>query len=153
MSYDQEVQGENEMSLESPMAHSPSTCLVLIRPEPQGLFSAQLVGLPDLRATANSREAAVEQLRTMLRVCVESGQLQAVEMPTEPQLMKWFGHAKEDPDFADFLGELRRSRNEVDRQDRDSPDDSGCSVVTSEIPTSNNLSEHDEFRDEQNRRD
>jgi hypothetical protein len=32
-----------------------------------------------------------------------------VEMPTEPPLMKWFGHAKEDPDFADYLDELRRS--------------------------------------------
>jgi len=103
----------------------------LVRPEPQGFFSAQLVGLPDLRATAKSREAAVEQLRTMLQGCIDSGQLKAVEMPAEPPLMKWFGHAKEDPDFADYLDELRRSRAEVERPDGDSPDESGCSGSSS----------------------
>ncbi len=46
----------------------------------------------------------------MLQGCIDSGQLQAVEMPMERPLMKWFGHAMEDPDFADYLDELRRSR-------------------------------------------
>jgi len=119
------------MSLESPMVHPPRSCLVLVRPEPQGFFSAQLVGLPDLRATAKSRETAVEQLRTMLQGCIDSGQLQAVEMSAEPPLMKWFGHAKEDPDFADYLDELRRSRAEADRRDGDFPDESGCSGSSS----------------------
>ena len=67
----------------------------------------------------------------MLQGCIDSGQLQAVEMPAEPPLMKWFGHAEEDPDFADYLDELRRSRAEVDRPDGDSPDERGCSGSSS----------------------
>ncbi len=104
------------MNLESPMVLSPSSCLILVRPEPQGFFSAQLVGLSDHRATATSREAAVEQLRTILQECIDSGQLRAVEMPTKPHLMKWFGHAREDPNFADYVDEVRRFRTEIDRQ-------------------------------------
>jgi hypothetical protein len=67
--------------------------------------------------------------------------------------LKWFGHAKEDPDFADYLDELRRSRAEVDRREGDCPDESGCSGSFSRIPPSHGLPEHDELRDEQSRRD
>ncbi len=91
------------------MVHRAKSCLVLVQPESQGFYSAQLVGLPDLRATAESSEAAVEQLRAMLQGCIDSGQLQVVDMRPGPPLMKWFGHATEDPDFADYLDELRRS--------------------------------------------
>ena len=92
MWYHQEVRGKVAMSLENPMVHPPRSCLVLVRPEPQGFFSAQLMGLPDLRATAESREAAVEQLRTMLQGCIDSGQLQAVEMRAEPPFRRTGDH-------------------------------------------------------------
>src|SRR4051794_10693153 len=85
------------MSIEhDPAAFNP--CLVLIRPEPQGLFTAQLVGLADLHVTAASREAAVEGVRSMLRDWIEAGKLLPIELPAESSLMSWFGHAKDDPD-------------------------------------------------------
>ncbi len=119
------------MSPANPTLHPSSSCLVLVRSDDQGFFSAQLVGLPDIRATAKSRETAVDQLRTMLQEWIDSGQLQPVELPTEPSLMKWFGHAKEDPDFADYLDELRRSRSVENRRDGDSSDETGSSDSSS----------------------
>ncbi len=119
------------MSLANTSLHPSSSCLVLVSSDDQGFFSAQLVGLPEIRASAKSRETAVEQLRTMVQEWIDSGQLQPVEMPTEPSLMKWFGHAKQDPDFADYLGELRRFRAEEDPREGDFSDESGCSDSSS----------------------
>ena len=48
--------------------------------------------------------------------------------------MRWFGHAKDDPDFNDYLEEIRKFRNEVDHNSDDQSALGECSS-TSSTPT------------------
>ena len=40
--------------------------LLVVRAEPVGQFTAQVVGLPEIHSTAASREAAIQQVRNVL---------------------------------------------------------------------------------------
>jgi hypothetical protein len=115
-------------------SHSATSYLVDIRPEPPGRFTAQLVGAVDLHATAPTREEAVEQLRTLIRQRLDSGALVWVEVPRENPLMRWFGHAKDDPTFPEYLEEIRKFRDEMDRRDNPGSGPNECSD-TSLTPT------------------
>jgi hypothetical protein len=48
--------------------------------------------------------------------------------------MRWFGHAKDDPDFTDYLDEIRKFRNEADRNSDDQSGPDEC-FSTSSTPT------------------
>lgn len=87
--------------------------LIQVRPEPPGQFTAQAVGLPELRATAPSRDAAVQQVRALLGQSLASGQLEVVTVAPGNPLMKWFGYANpNDPSEQAYLAELERFRRE-----------------------------------------
>jgi hypothetical protein len=122
------------MNTETANSDSAPTAWVEIRPEPTGDFTAQLVGAVDLHATASTREEALKQLRTLLRQRLDSGSLTWVEVPRENPLMRWFGHAKDDPTFPEYLEEIRKFREEMDRRDDPSSGPSECSD-TSLTPT------------------
>jgi hypothetical protein len=86
---------------------------ILVRPEPPGRFTAQALGLPELCATAATRDEAIQQVRTRLGEWLASGQLVAVEVPGETPLLKWFGHTDpNDPNEQAYLEELARLRRE-----------------------------------------
>jgi hypothetical protein len=108
-------------------SHSATSFLVDIRPEPPGRFTAQLVGAVDLHATAPTREEAVEQLRTLIRQRLNSGALVWVEVPRENPLMSRFGWARNDPTFGEYLDEIRKFREEVDRRENQASGSSECS--------------------------
>lgn len=109
----------------------PSSCLVRIRAEPEGHFTAQLPGIAELHATAATREVAVEQLRALIRQQLDAGALVLVEMPPENPLMSLFGHARDDPYFEDYLNEIRKFREEMDRRDDHGSDPGECSHISS----------------------
>jgi hypothetical protein len=108
-------------------SHSASSYLVDIRAEPPGRFTAQLVGAVDLHATAPTRAEAVEQLRTLIRQRLDSGALVWVEVPRENPLMSRFGWARNDPTFGEYLDEIRKFREEVDRRENQASGSSECS--------------------------
>jgi hypothetical protein len=122
------------MNFDTGPSHSATSYLVEIRPEPAGRFTAQLVGAVDLHATAPTREEAVEQLRTLIRQRLDSGLLAWVEVPRENPLMSRFGWARNDPTFGDYLDEIRKFREEVDRRENQASGSSECSD-TSLTPT------------------
>jgi hypothetical protein len=122
------------MNSEVPPSGCAPSYLVEIRLEPAGGFTAQLIGAVDLHATAPTREEAVEQLRTMLRERLDSGSLVWVEVPRENPLMRWFGHAKDDPTFPEYLEEIRKFREDMDRRDNPGSSSAECSD-TSLTPT------------------
>lgn len=124
------------MKLDDPLAHSApnSTCLVEIRDEPGGQVTAQILGVSDLQTTAPTREQALDGLRALLRQRLDSGALVSIEVSQENPLMRWFGHAKDDPDFEDYLQEIRKYREEVDRRDEHGLGSGECSD-TSSTPT------------------
>jgi hypothetical protein len=112
----------------------PSSCLVQIRAEPDGQFTAQLPGVAEIHATAATREEAVERLRALIRQQLDSGSLVCLDIPQVNPLMSRFGSARDDPDFDDYLEEIRKYREEVDRRAEHGPDISECSN-TSSTPT------------------
>ena len=104
---------------------TPLAYLVRVRSEPAGQFTAETIGLPDLRATADTREAAVERVRVLLNQRLASGELvlvtpDAAVVPAPGQHRRFAGHSKDDPDFDQYLEEIRRFRQEADQQESSS---------------------------------
>jgi hypothetical protein len=99
----------------TPPAIDPASCLVRVLQEPDGRFTARVLGEPDLAATSATAEEAVEQLRGRLQEEVNWGRLFAIELPQRNPLMERFGSAKDDATFDEYLEEIRKFREEMDR--------------------------------------
>jgi hypothetical protein len=121
------------MNLETPIVLS-SFCLVRIREEPEGQFTAELLGAPDIRATAATREQAIEQVRALLQEQVDLGSIAAIEIPRRNSLMEFAGMWKDDPTFDNYLEEIRKFREEEDRREGRVWETEECSD-TSSTPT------------------
>jgi hypothetical protein len=96
-----------------------------------GRYTAQVVGIPDLQATANTRAEAIDQARALLAQRLSSGQLVALAVaPSMPQ--KAPGWAKDDPLEREFLDDLARRRQEdLERTLREyEEEDRGCSETS-----------------------
>ena len=83
--------GARIMYWKSPPAFSPASCLVRVIEEPDGRFTARLVGEPDLSATSATAEQAVEQLRARLQEEVNWGRLLAIELPKQNPVLRAVG--------------------------------------------------------------
>jgi hypothetical protein len=110
--------------------------LVHLRQDPSGQYTAQVVGLPEIRATAATREQALDLIRLVLTRWLSSGQLVSLVLPYTISPKKAAGWAKGDPVEQQFLEELARSRQEdLERTLREyQAEDQGCSS-TSSTPT------------------
>ncbi len=91
--------------------------LVLVRPEPEGQYSAQVVGLPEIRAVAATRAEAIHQVRQVLGAWLAAGQLVSVELSGGQVLSGGNGHTDpNDPLEQEYLEELARlRRDDLDR--------------------------------------
>lgn len=92
------------------------------RVEPSGQFTAQVVGVPELHATAPMRAEAIELVRAMLADWLASGQLMSIEVPRPNPLLHFPGHLDpNDPLEQEFVEEMARQRrddlNETLRED------------------------------------
>jgi hypothetical protein len=122
------------MTPETPYQPFSSSCLVQIRAEPTGLFTAHLVGQSEFAATAPTREKAVEYLRAMLQQQLHEGSLTWMDVPRENPVMSRFGYAKDDPDFEGYLEEIRKFREEMDLREKENTEAGEC-PDTSLTPT------------------
>lgn len=94
---------------------------VVIRPEPAGVYTAEVVGLPELRATAATPEAALAQTQGLLNEFLAETRWHQVTIPLtteQPSPPKGFGHAKDDPTFEDYREAIHRFRQQMDDQAR-----------------------------------
>jgi hypothetical protein len=105
--------------------------LVTVSENTPGGVTAQVVGLPELSATAPTREEALKRLRFALQEWQAQGRLTTLEIPLENPLLKWAGHAKDDPMFEEYLEEIRRYREEVDRREQQEFEAQSCSNISS----------------------
>ncbi len=121
------------MSVETPILLSAFS-LVRVREEPDGRFTAGLLGAPDIQATAATREAAIEQVGALLEDEVNGGSIVAIETPRRNPIMERAGWAKDDPSFDLYLEEIRKYREEVDRLEGRVWETDECSN-TSSTPT------------------
>jgi hypothetical protein len=98
----------------NPIPFSPlsSTLWIVVRPEPAGQFTAHLLGLPELSATAANREEAIAHVRIVLEQWLDSGRLTPLAVNPAPSLRDWPGHDPADPLEQEFLADLERFRQE-----------------------------------------
>jgi hypothetical protein len=76
-------------------------------------YVAQPIGLPELRVTAASEEAALAGVRQALEQWLTCAKVVHVTVPTQETGNPWldsFGRSADDPQFDEYLEELRRAR-------------------------------------------
>jgi len=92
---------------------------ILVRPNAQGQFIAEPLGLREFQATAPTAMAAVEHVR--LTLMKSQLALHWVPLPNAlaaiPPMHQWAGHAKDDPDFDAYIDEIQQYRQEVDERE------------------------------------
>ncbi len=112
----------------------PTACaLIHVQPEPDGRFTAQVVGLPELRATAGTRLEAIKQVRLMLADWLAAGTLVSVDVPLTPLWLLVPRIDPDDPDEREFQEEMARmKREDLERTLREyEQEDSSCSDSSS----------------------
>jgi len=112
-------------------SRASATCLVRLQQNPEGQFTAQILGVSDLQATASTREEALDQVRALLQEQVNLGSLLAIELPRQNPLMSRLGYAKDDPYFEEYLDEIRKFREEMDRRENPHSGPGECSGTSS----------------------
>ncbi len=86
---------------------------VMIRPDPAGRFTANVAGLPEVCATAATREEALDRVHDILRNLLASGQLVSIEVQPPQPILAWIGKIDtNDPEELAYLAELARDRQE-----------------------------------------
>jgi hypothetical protein len=77
----------------------PMWQLVVVRPEPSGQYTAQVVGIPEVRATAATEEEAIEQTRQTLAEWLKTARWVQVPVPPDtadhslprrPKMLAWW---------------------------------------------------------------
>src|SRR5262249_6333700 len=89
--------------------------LVVVRPEPPGQYTAQVVGIPEVRATAATEEAAIEQARQILAEGLATarwGQGERAPRVKSPGGGHPWHKDPYDPLEQEFLEELARNKRE-----------------------------------------
>ncbi len=106
---------------------------VVVRPEPAGQYTARVAGLPEIAATAATRDEALHRVQELLTTMLATGQLVAIAVPPANPLLDAFGRT--DPNDLHeqaYLEELARSRQEdLDRTIRESDEPRSNSSSTS----------------------
>lgn len=82
---------------------------VLVHPT-QGLFEASLVGAPDVRATAATREEALAKLETAISKQMDQGELVMLEV-RHRGLAGLFGKFRDDPTLREICDEAYKERD------------------------------------------
>ena len=101
------------MNPQQPSADRFINQLVLVRPEAGGQYSAQVLGLAEIRVTAATKDEAIQQVRRILDEWLATGQLVPVELSGGRFLSEGRGHTDpNDPLEQEYVKELARLRRE-----------------------------------------
>ena len=84
----------------------------VVRQESAGQFTARAIGLPEISATAATREEALCRIHEMLRGLLVSGQLVSIDMQSQHPFSNWTPSDPKDPEVQAFLAELARAKQE-----------------------------------------
>jgi predicted RNase H-like HicB family nuclease len=94
--------------------------LVIVRPDEDGKYTARSVLVPEVKERGDSETEAVEKLRQSLAAWLASAKVVRVDVPlpgkTGNLWLDYFGYAKDDPQFQDYLEEIQRARQADESQ-------------------------------------
>src|ERR1051326_5009739 len=85
---------------------------VMVRPEPAGQFTAYALGLPEVRATAATREEALSSIQQMLASLLATGQLVPMQISVGNSQRYWTTTNPNDPAEQAYLEALARERQQ-----------------------------------------
>ncbi len=87
---------------------------IIVRPESAGQFSAEPAGVPEIHVVAATPAQAVEQVQQALAAWPGMVHWATIPQSQASALPPLAGHAKDDPDAAEYLKEIERYRREVE---------------------------------------
>jgi predicted RNase H-like HicB family nuclease len=96
---------------------------VLVQNLPDGLFSAFVIGLPDVVAEGATFEEALNKVEILLRERLTTGRLFTIEVEEAPAgvvanpWLETHGVLREDTTFDDWVEEIAKYRREVDGEE------------------------------------
>ena len=88
---------------------------VLVKTISATRHEAWVIGLPNIREVASTQEEALAKAKGAIERLLSSGDLILVSVPSKEKANPWlrlFGRSAEDPDFDEFVQEMRRLRSE-----------------------------------------
>jgi hypothetical protein len=111
---------------------------VIVRPTPPGQYTAQVYGIPELRAVAATQQEALEQVRQLLTTWAAEGKWVRVDVPMDNIMYAVEGFPPKpidpnDPMQLEYLAEIARYREEMDRLHQE--DEPPCPSDSSSTPT------------------
>lgn len=87
---------------------------VIVRTESPDQYTAQPLGMPELKVVAPTEAEAIAQVSKALDQWLTSAKIVQVAVPAVSTGNPWldtFGRSATDPDFDEFLEELRQARS------------------------------------------
>ncbi len=88
---------------------------IVVRPDVDGQFSAEPVGVPESHVIARTPEEALDQVRQKLANW--PGQVHWIQAGATSAIPPAAGHAMNDPDHQAYLEEIDRYRREVEARE------------------------------------
>lgn len=86
---------------------------VIVRADAPGQYSAQPLGIPELKTVAKTEAQAIEQASHALAQWFASAKVVQLAIPVATTGNPWvdaFGRSASDPDFDEYLEQLKRAR-------------------------------------------
>jgi predicted RNase H-like HicB family nuclease len=94
--------------------------LVVVGPTPDGHYTARALSIPEVTGQGATEEEAIEHVKQSLATWLSSHKVVRVQVSapgkTGNPWLDYFGYAKDDPHFQEYLDEIKRAREEADRQ-------------------------------------
>jgi hypothetical protein len=76
-----------------------------------GQYMATLVGVPDVRVSAPTREGAIAQMQAALDQRYSAGEIVFLDVPARQGIMALAGKYRDDPTLDDIVEEIYRARD------------------------------------------
>jgi hypothetical protein len=109
---------------------------IFVRPDPPGRYTAVVFGIPEVRAEAETEVGAVQQAYGQLRTWLSSARHISAEVADAPvikPIILGAGQAnaqapfsEDDPEYREYVEEIRRFRQEVDERFRQEVEERAC---------------------------
>jgi hypothetical protein len=105
-------------------APAPIHHYLFVRPEPSGGYTAGVLGLSEVRAAAGTEGEALQAVMRALEQWLANTrwvQVRVAEPARVHPAAQFAGHAKDDPEFDEYLAEIQRYRREANQRECSDP--------------------------------